>query len=76
VKLIYGQKHSSIVEIYHKIILISWLVQILKSCVLKLRQKAAIILIYLTVNARQVGRDSSVGIVTRYGLGGPGINYR
>jgi len=44
VKLIYGQKHSNIVEIYYKIIVISWLVQILKSCLLKLRQKAAITL--------------------------------
>jgi len=25
---------------------------------------------------RKVGRDSSVGIVTRYGLDGPGIAYR
>ena len=30
----------------------------------------------LNVNARQVDRDSSVGLVTRYGLGGPGINRR
>jgi hypothetical protein len=76
VKLIYGQKHSSIVDIYNNIIVISWLVQLLKSCVLKLWQKAAITLICLTANTRLVGRDSSVDIVTRYGLGGPGIDCR
>ena len=29
-----------------------------------------------TLNAKSKGRDSSVGIATRYGLGGPGIESR
>ena len=75
-KLIYGQKRNSIVDIYHNTIVISWLVQILKVCVLKLRKKATIILICLTANTRQVGWDSSVGIVTPNGLDGSGIDCR
>jgi hypothetical protein len=31
---------------------------------------------FINILAVGVGRDSSVGIATRYGLGGPGIEYR
>ena len=30
----------------------------------------------ITLNATRVGHDGSVGIATRYGLEGPGIEYR
>jgi hypothetical protein len=44
-----------------------------KDCVLCELETDFVYLIYMNVNIHRGGRDSSVGIATRYGLDGPGI---
>jgi len=66
--IIYPDYGTSVV--FRNILIISLLVTSQQKPVFKLNS------IHFTATITNVGRDSSVGIATRYGLNGPGIEFR